>query len=123
MSAGSQKKVSSHEITSFSLALNEMFKDDVQLRDLIPIDAEDPNCLFDSFANGLALCKLCLKINPECGIQLKALNTGKNLNIYKIRENLAMGLKAAGSLGIKMLGVGTDNFIKKDAHLVLTVLW
>ncbi len=52
-----------------------MFKDDEDLKELIPINAEDPNTLFDLFANGLALCKLCLAIDPECGILRKALNT------------------------------------------------
>lgn len=34
-----------------------------------------------------------------------------------------MGLGAIQTLGIKMFGVGSDNFINKDAHLVLTIIW
>ena len=77
------------------MAINEIFKDDEDLKELIPVNAEDPNTLFDLFANGLALCKLCLAINPECGILEKALNKGKNLSVYKAKENLSMGLGAA----------------------------
>ena len=44
-------------------------------------------------------------------------------SIYKAKENLGMGLGAIQTLGIKKIGVGYDNFINKDAHLVLTIIW
>ena len=82
MSGGSDKQVSSFEILTYSLALNEIFKDDEELKELIPINPEDPNTLFDLFSNGIALCHLCLLIDPECGLLKKAIYYEKNLSVY-----------------------------------------
>lgn len=59
---------------TYAASINEIFKNDEDLKELVPINPDEPNTLFDLFANGLALCKLALAIDPECGILEKALN-------------------------------------------------
>lgn len=34
-----------------------------------------------------------------------------------------MGIAAAKGLGIKMIGIDSNDFIKKTPHMILTVLW
>lgn len=74
LSGGTEKKVSQFEMFTYAASINEIFKNDEDLKELVPINPDEPNTLFDLFANGLALCKLALAIDPECGILEKALN-------------------------------------------------
>lgn len=45
------------------------------------------------------------------------------MNVYEVQENLKMGIAAAKGLGIKMIGVDPNDFIKKKPHMILGCLW
>jgi hypothetical protein len=45
------------------------------------------------------------------------------MNVYQVKENLQMGIAAAKGLGIKMIGVDSNDFINKTPHMILGFLW
>ncbi len=45
------------------------------------------------------------------------------MNVYQVKENLQMGIAAAKGLGVKMIGVDSNDFINKVPHMILGCLW
>lgn len=45
------------------------------------------------------------------------------MNVYHVQENCRMGIAAAKGLGIKMIGIDANDFIKKTPHLILGCVW
>lgn len=45
------------------------------------------------------------------------------MNVYQVQENLKMAIASAKGLGIKMVGVDPNDFIKKTPHIMLGTLW
>ena len=69
------------------------------------------------------MCDLLLVMDEKCGILEKTINRGE-LNTYKEKENLSMGISTAKAMGIKMIGIDWTNFNKLDTpHLVLGFVW
>jgi len=118
---GGKHSYSIEERTTFAKMINNVLKEDEDCKDKIPMNFED-DTLFHIFDNGLALCKLVMAINPDC-LDSRALNRQQNMNIYQIKENLNMGIASCKGLGIKMVGIGSRDFIEKTPHLILATLW
>jgi|MGYP000574047682 hypothetical protein len=45
------------------------------------------------------------------------------MNVYQVKENLNMAIAAAKGLGIKMVGIDSNDFINKVPHMILGCLW
>lgn len=107
------------ERSVFSRMINKELKDDELLKDRLPmnVDSED---LFHIMSDGLVLIRLLNRIEKDL-IDMRTVNKGSNLNIYKIRENLNLGLTACSGL-IKLVGIDATAFLEKKPYLVLAVL-
>lgn len=102
--------------------VNNTLEKDEDCQEHLPIKT-DGDDLFHVFDDGIVLCKLIMAVDPEC-IDRRAMNLGKNLNAYQVGENLKLAFAACkGSLGLKIIGVGPTDFMKKIPHLILGVLW
>jgi len=99
--------------------INKTLEGDEHVGERLPMEV-DSDDLFHVFADGLVLIKLLLVIDPEI-IDIRAVNTGKNLNIYKVRENINLALTACKGI-IKVIGIHDDHLLEKKAHLVLALL-
>ena len=55
-------------------------------------------------------------------IDMRTVNKGSNINIYKVRENLDHALAAAKTM-IKVIGIDAQSFLDKTTYLMLGVLW
>lgn len=108
------------ERSVFSRTINKLFKDDADLSDRLPIDP-DSDDLFHVMSDGLVLIKLLNQVE-EGRVDMRTVNRGSSLNIYKIRENLQQALTACSGM-IKLVGIGADSFLDKTPHLILAVLW
>lgn len=99
--------------------INKTFKDDELLQDRLPmsVDSED---LFHIMSDGLVLIRL-LNVIEKDTVDMRTVNKGSNLNIYKVRENLNLALTAATGM-IKIVGIDATAFLEKKPHLVLAVL-
>lgn len=74
------------ERSVFSRTINKLFKDDPDLADRLPIDP-DSDDLFHVMSDGLVLIKLLNQVE-EGRVDMRTVNKGSNLSIFKIRENL-----------------------------------
>ena len=95
-------------------------KEDELVQERLPINPDNED-VFHALADGMVLVHLMKHIDEDC-IDMRTVNKGSNLNIYKVRENLDQALGAA-STRIKMVGVDAQSFIDKNPQLILGVLW
>lgn len=72
-------------------------------------------------SDGMMLIRLLNLLDKDC-IDMRTVNKGANLNIYKVRENLNLALTAAKGF-IKVVGIDASAFLEKKPHLVLGVSW
>ena len=72
---------------------NKILAKDEFVSDRIPmaVDGED---LFHAMHDGMMLIRLLVAIDPDC-VDMRVVNKGNNLNIYKVRENINYGLTCA----------------------------
>ena len=98
-----------------------ILKDDADLDDYLPIKC-DGHSLFHAFDNGVLLCKIVHVIDADA-IDLRVIKNTKNMSVFEINNNLKLGLTAAKSLGVKLIGVAPSDFVKKVPHLMLTAIW
>jgi len=118
---GGKHTYSIEERGTFARLINFSLADDEDLADRLPMKDEDET-LFHSFDNGVLLCKLMMKIDPNC-IDARAINKGQQMNVYQVKENIQMGIAAAKALGIKLIGINSSDFINKVPHMILTCIW
>jgi len=111
---GGTHSYSVEERGTFARLINNLLKDDEDLKDRIPMNFED-DTLFHVFDNGIALCKILMKIDANC-IDDRAINRQANMNVYQVKENLQMAIAAAKGLGIKLVGINSSDFINKVPH-------
>lgn len=118
---GGTHSYSLEEVATFGKLINEILKDDEDLKDRLPMNTND-DTLFHAFDNGILLCKLLIYIDNTC-IDERAMNKASNLNVYQVKENLQMGIAAAKGLGMKLVGINSSDFINKTPHMVLACVW
>lgn len=82
----------------------------------------DDESLFHIFDDGVAMCKILLQIDPEC-IDDRAINKMKNMNVYQCKENIQMGIAAAKGVGVKLIGIDSNDFINKVPKNILAFAW
>lgn len=108
------------ERSSLARSINKVLKEVDLIKDRLPMDPDSED-LFHVCSDGLVLIFLLKDIQPDL-IDLRTVNTGSNLNIFKVRENLNLAFTAMSGL-IRTVGVGASDFLDKTPHLVLGVLW
>jgi len=118
---GGTHTYSIEEKITFGKMINLLLKDDEDCKDRLPLNTEDDS-LFHVFDNGILLCKLLLQIDSGC-IDERALDRMANMNVYQVKENLNMGIAACKGVGIKMVGIDSNDFINKVPHMILGCLW
>lgn len=77
--------------------------------------------LFHVMSDGLVLIRLLNEIEKD-SIDMRTVNIGSNLGIFKVRENINLGLTAAKGK-IKLVGIDATAFLDKKPHLILAVCW
>lgn len=82
----------------------------------------DDDDVFHVLEDGVIFCKLINCAVPDT-IDMRVVNKGANINIYKVRENLNLACAACTGIGIKMIGIDANAFLDKKEHLILAVLW
>jgi hypothetical protein len=118
---GSMSSYSIEERTTFAKIINLILKDDEDCKDRIPMNTEDDS-LFHVFDNGIMACKLLLHVDEGC-LDPRALNRMENMNVYQCKENLQMGIAAAKGVGVKLIGIDSNDFINKVPKNILAFVW
>lgn len=109
------------ERVCFTKLINHVLKEDQDVAQLVPINPDNDD-LFHALEDGLVLIKL-LNAAAENTIDMRAVNTKKNMNVYQVKENLNLVLNACKGVGLRIPGITPAAFIEKKAHLILAVIW
>ena len=112
---------SEEERTAYVKVINSALADDEVCKKYLPIDPNS-NELFKRLKNGVLLCKLINKAVPET-IDERVINVKDNMNIFNETENLKLGLSAAKSIGVKLVGISADTFGEEQKISIMGVLW
>ena len=118
--SGGMSTYSSEEVSMIARAISNTCKEDELLKERMPIDPNGEE-MFHAVSDGLVLLHL-LKHIDEDSIDMRTVNKGSNLNVYKTRENIDMALKGCSTL-IKMVSIDAQNFLDKDPQPILGVFW
>mmetsp|Transcript_29274 Transcript_29274/g.36359 ORF Transcript_29274/g.36359 Transcript_29274/m.36359 type:complete len:564 (+) Transcript_29274:61-1752(+) len=108
------------EVSMIARTINRVCKDDPLLQERLPIDPTNSD-LFHSCSDGMVLIHLINHIEKDA-IDMRTVNTGSVLNIYKVRENLDQAFSVAKTM-IKVIGVDAQTFLDKTPYLMLGILW
>jgi plastin-1 len=114
------------EVAAFASHLNNLFSDEKEMKQFIPI-AEEGMDLVRKVADGWLLAKFINLIVKDT-IDERAMNKSKNnkplLEVQK-QENLNLCIKAALSIGVKVTNVGATDLMngEKNPWIVLGILW
>uniref|UniRef100_A0A1B6E746 Plastin-2 n=1 Tax=Clastoptera arizonana TaxID=38151 RepID=A0A1B6E746_9HEMI len=119
-SEGTTHSVRLEEQLAFSDWINSNLGADIDLKHLLPIDAEG-KALYDKVKDGILLCKV---INHSCPdtIDERAINK-KNMTVYRKLENLTLALNSSQSIGCNIVNIDAHDLAKGKPHLVLGLLW
>ncbi len=80
-----------------------MLEGDEFVGDRFPIEPESDS-LFDAMHDGMVLIRLCNIAEPG-SVDMRVVNT-KDMNIFKVKENLNYALNVAKSgVGLKLIGI------------------
>ncbi|KAH7301808.1 hypothetical protein KP509_23G044200 [Ceratopteris richardii] len=113
--------ISESEKKAFVDHINTYLKDDVALRNLLPIDPSSDS-LFNIVKDGVLLCKLINVAVPET-IDERALNIKENLNVWEQVENHNLCLNSAKAIGCSVVNIGTQDLMEGRPHLVLGLIF
>jgi len=108
------------ERSMIARTINRTCKNDALLAERLPIDP-DTEDVFHACSDGMVLIHLLNHIEKD-SIDMRTVNTGSSINIYKVRENLDQSFAVAKTL-IKVIGIDAQTFLDKTAHLMLGILW
>lgn len=89
----------------------------------LPCDPESDE-LFDRMVDGIILCYLVNAAAPGTIFE-KGIVTKENMNVFEKGENIKLALASAKSIGIKVVGIGTDTFREgaKQKIMIMGILW
>ena len=108
------------EVSTFARCINNELKDVEEVKERLPIDPTNED-LFDALSDGILGLHLLNKIDPE-RVDMRTVNKGNNLNIYKIRENLDQFFASCKGM-IKVIGIDAQTFMDKTPNLMLAIVW
>lgn len=118
---GGTHSYSVEERSTFARLINHFWSNDEDLKDRLPMNTEDET-LFHVFDNGVLMCKILIMLDPDC-IDSRAINRQQTMNVFQVQENIKMGIAAAKSMGIKLIGIDPKDFINKVPYQILTFVW
>jgi hypothetical protein len=87
----------------------------------LPIDPDSTEDLFNTLYDGI----IGLHLLNECEadrIDMRTVNMGDNLNVFKVRQNLTQFMTGCKGL-IKMANNCPQDFLDKNPHMMLGVVW
>ena len=84
--------------------INRECAEDALVTERLPINPDNED-LFHACSDGMVLIHLINHIEKDA-IDMRTVNTGSNINIYKVRENLDQAFAVAKTM-IKVIGVDT----------------
>lgn len=119
------------ETVAFSEQINNLLKKDDDCKRLKIIPILNAETLYEVSRDGILLSKLASVIEPGCinmkdiklTVDKSKLNTPGAKDAWEIAQNNNAMLAAAKKLGCKVVGIGAEDIVGKNDHLILAVVW
>ena len=117
-----------NEIRSFANKINKELKKDEAIKKYnLTIDPKDRADLFKKTANGVLLCHIINKIEPDT-IPTKMINYGypdaePPMHPFKVVDNLNLAINSANAMGIKTMGATYSTITQGSVAIVLGLIW
>jgi len=109
------------EVSTAARQINKVLKDNEDCAKHLPINPDEPQDLFDTLYDGYVGLHLLNVVDKE-RVDMRTINKGANLNVFKIRQNLTSFF--AGCKGmIKVVGIDGQSFLDKNPTLMLAIVW
>jgi plastin-1 len=108
--ASSEHTIDIDEAIAFSHHINNVLGGDPILANHLPLDVNSLD-IFNKNSDGLILIQLIRLAKPDA-INMKNVNKGTNMNLYKRTENLNLALKVAASIGCSIVNIGAKDLIE-----------
>lgn len=118
---GGYSTFSEEERRAYTKVINSCLAKDKDCGTLIPINPDNME-LFSVLKNGIVLCKLINCAVPGT-IDERVINKKENMNIFLCTENLKLGLAAAKSIGVKVIGIDQTTILEQKFTHILGILW
>jgi len=90
------------EVSMIARTITRACKDDELIADRMPINPDNED-LFHACSDGMVLIHLLNHIEKD-SVDMRTVNKGSNLNLYKVRENLDQAFAVAKGM-IKVVGI------------------
>jgi hypothetical protein len=118
---GSKATFLIEEVSTAARQINKVLKDNEDCKAFLPINPDQPQDLFDVMSDGFVGINMLNVIDKE-RIDMRTVNKGGNLNVFKVRQNLSSFF--AGCKGmIRIVGIDGQSFLDKNKTLMLAVIW
>jgi plastin-3 len=111
------------EQVAFADWINDMFAKDTDVNHKLPLK-KDGSDMYEKMDDGILLCKIINLAAPDT-IDERAINKGKEVQIFRQHENLTLARNSASSVGVVVVGVDSHNIRseQKKCWLVLGLVW
>lgn len=94
---------------------------DPDLRYLLPTSADK---LFSALADGVIFCKLINMAVPGTIVDAAInLPEGKELSVFKVRENLNLAIASSKSIGCVTTNITVESLSDRREHIMLGLTW
>eukprot|EP00830_Metopus_es_P019437 TRINITY_DN717_c0_g1_i2.p1 TRINITY_DN717_c0_g1~~TRINITY_DN717_c0_g1_i2.p1 ORF type:complete len:431 (+),score=99.73 TRINITY_DN717_c0_g1_i2:96-1295(+) len=108
------------ELTTFLAFINDILKDDVDVKASLPLENED--ALINACKDGILLCKM---INQSLAgtVDERVINKKTPLSIYQRTENLRLAINASMAIGCHIVNITPQSILDGKLHLILGIVW
>lgn len=112
MISGQESNYSLEEVSSFARSINKELAEIEELKEVLPIDPDTPADLFKKMYDGLVGLHL-LNVIDKDRIDMRTINRGDNMNVFKVRQNLNQFFAGCSGL-IKIIDIDAQSFLNKN---------
>merc|ERR1711981_436723 len=95
------------EQVAFADWINDMVLKDTDVNHKLPLK-KDGSDMYEKMDDGILLCKIINLAAPDT-IDERAINKGKEVQIFRQHENLTLARNSASSVGVVVVGVDSHN--------------
>eukprot|EP00092_Neocalanus_flemingeri_P000849 GFUD01000906.1.p1 GENE.GFUD01000906.1~~GFUD01000906.1.p1 ORF type:complete len:613 (-),score=215.60 GFUD01000906.1:166-2004(-) len=120
---GTKHTVLNEEQAAFADWINNNLEKDTDVAHKLKLNDAGSD-MYEKMDDGMLLCKMINLAAPDT-IDKRAINTGKNISIFKQHENLTLAINSAKAIGCVVIGIDshTLNSSQGKKWLVLGLVW
>jgi len=118
---GARHQYSEDEVRGYVNLINSYLKEDDLCKKKLPINPDNHE-VFEKLGDGFIFSKLINRAVPGT-IDMRAMNTKGNLNIFQIKENLNLVIQSAKAIGCRIFSIFPESILEKREHIILGMLW